>query len=76
MPAASSDALALFGASGDPAHRKIFPTLQVMVKRGHLDAPVIGVAKRDWDVEALRSHVRERSENARPSSWTKSSQTA
>jgi glucose-6-phosphate 1-dehydrogenase len=57
--AARSDALVLFGASGDLAYKKIFPALQAMVKRGHLDVPVIGVATRGWDVGALRDHVRE-----------------
>ncbi len=40
-----SDALVFFGATGDLAYKKIFPALQAMVKRGHLDVPVIGVAK-------------------------------
>jgi glucose-6-phosphate 1-dehydrogenase len=59
MAAARSDALVLFGATGDLAHKKIFPALQAMVKRGHFDVPVIGVAKSGWDIEALRAHVRE-----------------
>ncbi len=45
MAPASSDALVFFGATGDLAHRKIFPALQAMVKRGHLNVPIIGVAK-------------------------------
>ena len=45
-----SDALVFFGASGDLAYKKIFPSLQAMVKRGHLDVPVIGVAKAGWNV--------------------------
>jgi glucose-6-phosphate 1-dehydrogenase len=49
----------LFGATGDLAHKKIFPALHAMVKRGHLDVPIIGVAKSGWDIEALRAHVRE-----------------
>jgi glucose-6-phosphate 1-dehydrogenase len=40
-----SDALVFFGATGDLAYKKIFPALQAMVKRGHLDVPIIGVAK-------------------------------
>ena len=40
-----SDALVFFGATGDLAYKKIFPALQAMVKRGHLNVPVIGVAK-------------------------------
>jgi len=39
-----SDALVFFGATGDFAYRKIFPALQAMQRRGHLDVPVIGVA--------------------------------
>ena len=30
-----SDALVFFGATGDLAYKKIFPALQVMVKREH-----------------------------------------
>ena len=39
-----SDALVFFGATGDLAYKKIFPALQCMVKRGHLNAPVIDAA--------------------------------
>ena len=46
-----SDALVLFGATGDLAHKKIFPSLYAMTKRGHLDVPVIGVASEGWDVD-------------------------
>ena len=45
MPPTPSDALVFFGATGDLAYKKIFPSLQAMVKRGHLNVPVIGVAK-------------------------------
>ena len=45
-----SDALVFFGATGDLAYKKIFPALHAMVKRGHLAAPVIGVAKAGWGV--------------------------
>jgi glucose-6-phosphate 1-dehydrogenase len=54
-----SDALVFFGATGDLAHKQIFPALQAMVKRGHLDAPVIGVAKENWTVEQLRARAKE-----------------
>ena len=40
-----SDALVFFGATGDLAYKKIFPSLQAMVKRGTLNVPVVGVAK-------------------------------
>jgi glucose-6-phosphate 1-dehydrogenase len=39
-----SDVLVLFGVTGDLAYKKIFPALQAMIKRSHLDVPVIGVA--------------------------------
>jgi glucose-6-phosphate 1-dehydrogenase len=54
-----SDALVFFGATGDLAYKKIFPSLQAMVKRGHLDVPVIGVAKAGWTFEQLRARARD-----------------
>ncbi len=54
-----SDALVLFGATGDLAYEQIFPALQAMTRRGHLDVPVICVAKPDWTVEQLRARARE-----------------
>src|SRR5882724_4228486 len=54
-----SDALVFFGATGDLAYKKIFPALQGMVKRGHLEVPVIGVAKASWGVNELRARARE-----------------
>jgi glucose-6-phosphate 1-dehydrogenase len=53
-----SDALVLFGASGDLAYKKIFPALQAMARRGHLDVPVIGVARSDWTLEQFRARAR------------------
>ena len=54
-----SDALVFFGATGDLAHKKIFPALQAMVKHGHLDVPVIGVAKAGWDLDRLKARARD-----------------
>src|SRR5262252_7952859 len=54
-----SDAFVFFGATGDLAYKKIFPALQAMVKRGHLDAPVIGVAKAGWDLEQFRARAKD-----------------
>jgi glucose-6-phosphate 1-dehydrogenase len=53
-----SDVLVLFGATGDLAHKKIFPALYSMVKRGSLNEPVVGIAYDDWTVEKLvaRAH--------------------
>ena len=47
-PLPSSDALVFFGATGDLAHKQIFPALQSMIERGNLNVPVIGVAKAGW----------------------------
>jgi glucose-6-phosphate 1-dehydrogenase len=55
----TSDALVFFGATGDLAYKQIFPALQKMVKRGTLDAPVIGVAKSGWTLEDLRKRARD-----------------
>ncbi len=52
-----SDALVFFGATGDLAYKKIFPALQGMVKRGHLNVPVIGVAKAGWNLDQLRARA-------------------
>ena len=52
-----SDALVFFGATGDLAYKKIFPSLQAMLKRGHLNVPVIGVAKAGWTLDQLRARV-------------------
>src|SRR5579862_8986756 len=52
-----SDALVFFGATGDLAYKKVFPALQAMVKRGHLNVPVIGVAKAGWNLEQLRARA-------------------
>ncbi len=57
MTDSPSDALVFFGATGDLAFKKIFPALQAMVKRGHLNVPVIGVAKERWGLEQLRARA-------------------
>ena len=57
MSAEASDALVFFGATGDLASKKIFPALQAMVKRGHLDVPVIGMGRRP--VEEFQKRLEE-----------------
>jgi glucose-6-phosphate 1-dehydrogenase len=54
-----SDALVFFGATGDLAYKKIFPALQAMVRLGRLNAPVIGVAKADWNLDHLKARARD-----------------
>jgi glucose-6-phosphate 1-dehydrogenase len=57
MSDSHSDAFVFFGATGDLAYKKIFPSLQAMVKRGTLDMPVIGVARSGWNLEQFRSRA-------------------
>src|SRR6266542_3803769 len=57
MSNVQSDAFVFFGATGDLAFKKIFPALQAMVRRGHLDVPVIGVARSAWSLEEFRQRV-------------------
>ena len=54
-----SDAFVFFGATGDLAYKKIFPALQAMLKRGHLDVPVIGVAKAGWNLDQLQARAKD-----------------
>src|SRR5262252_5633537 len=54
-----SDALVFFGATGDLAHKKIFPALQALARHGHLDFPVVGVAKSGWTLAQLIARARD-----------------
>ena len=57
MSASRSDALVLFGVTGDLAYKMIFPALYAMVKRGTLNVPVIGVALPKWSLSRLHERV-------------------
>lgn len=59
----NSDALVFFGATGDLAHKKIFPALQALARRGDLDLPVIGVANAGWTLDQLKARARDSVEN-------------
>jgi glucose-6-phosphate 1-dehydrogenase len=59
MSTSHSDALVFFGATGDLAYKKIFPSLQAMVKKGNLTVPVIGVAKAGWNLDQLRARAQD-----------------
>ena len=56
---AAADAFVFFGATGDLAHKMIFPALYQMVRRGMLDVPVIGVASSNWGLPQLRDYARD-----------------
>jgi glucose-6-phosphate 1-dehydrogenase len=57
MDPKQADALVFFGASGDLAFKKIYPALQEMMRHGHLNVPVIGVARGGWELERFREWV-------------------
>jgi glucose-6-phosphate 1-dehydrogenase len=59
MSKVHSDALVFFGATGDLAYKKIFPALQAMIQRGHLDIPVIGVARKGLSLDQLRARAKD-----------------
>ena len=57
MSNTQSDALVLYGVTGDLAHKMIFPALYAMVKRDVLTVPVIGVAFPQWSLAHLHKRV-------------------
>jgi glucose-6-phosphate 1-dehydrogenase len=56
---AESDALVFFGATGDLAYKKVIPALQTLIQHGHLNVPIVGVAKSGWTLEQMRARVRD-----------------
>jgi len=63
MSATISDALVLFGATGDLAYKKIYPALHGLARRGQFDIPLICVARSGWDVSRMRARIRDSLEN-------------
>jgi glucose-6-phosphate 1-dehydrogenase len=54
-----SDALVLFGFTGDLANKKIFPALYAMARRGELVPRVVGVAGRPLSDDQVHQRVRD-----------------
>ena len=65
MTATRSDALVFFGATGDLAYKQIFPALQALIRHGHLDMPVVGVAKSKWSPDQLKARAKDSLEKTR-----------
>ena len=65
-----ADSVVFFGATGDLAYKKIFPSLYLMQKRGRLDVPVVGVSSREWSDGDLRAYARKSLE-----AWSAATQT-
>ena len=59
-----SDALVLFGATGDLAYKKIFPALYALSKREIFTMPVVGVASPKWSSDQLRQRAMESIRNS------------
>jgi glucose-6-phosphate 1-dehydrogenase len=59
MTVPRSDALVFFGATGDLAYKQIFPALQAMIRHGHLDMPIVGVAKSGWTLDQLNARAKD-----------------
>lgn len=57
MEPVKSDALVLFGATGDLAFKKLLPALYAMERRRTLEVPIVGVASSDWTSERLAQHA-------------------
>ncbi len=58
-PSLPADALVIFGATGDLAHKMIFPALYAMARHGDLNVPVIGVAIEKWSLAQLRKRAQD-----------------
>ncbi|MGH8243600.1 MAG: glucose-6-phosphate dehydrogenase [Steroidobacteraceae bacterium] len=56
--ARDSDALVIFGVTGDLAYRKIIPAAAALIRRGQFTGPVLGVARSDWTLDRLQERVR------------------
>ena len=53
-----SDALVIFGVTGDLAYKKIFPALQSLVTRRQVTVPIIGVGREPMPIEQLIDRAR------------------
>ncbi|WP_153007687.1 glucose-6-phosphate dehydrogenase [Bacillus coahuilensis] len=56
-----SSLIMIFGATGDLAKRKLFPSLYQLYRKGEISKnfAVIGVARRDWSHDTFKSHVKD-----------------
>src|SRR3989442_674199 len=55
----TSDAFVFFGATGDLAYKQVFPALQALTRTGHLEMPIIGMARTNWTLDKLRERARD-----------------
>ena len=55
---APADVLVIFGITGDLAKKMTFRSLYRLERRGLLDCPIVGVARREWSHDELADHAR------------------
>src|ERR1700689_2918146 len=54
-----SDAFVFFGATGDLAHKQIFPSLQGLICDEGFNLPIVGVAKAGWNLDQLKARAKD-----------------
>jgi glucose-6-phosphate 1-dehydrogenase len=54
-----SDAFVFFGATGDLAHKQIFPSLQGLIRDESFNLPIVGVAKAGWNLGQLKDRAKD-----------------
>jgi glucose-6-phosphate 1-dehydrogenase len=59
MPGFESDAFVFLGATGDLAHKQIFPSLQGLIRDEGFDLPIVGVAKAGWNLDQLKARAKD-----------------
>ena len=59
MQAPRSDAIVVFGVTGDLVHKEIFPAIYGLFRDEDVSVPVIGVARSDWSMEQLIDRARD-----------------
>lgn len=59
MSSKLADAFVFFGATGDLAHKQIFPALQALVRDEDFSIPIIGVAKAGWNLDQLKARAKD-----------------
>jgi glucose-6-phosphate 1-dehydrogenase len=62
--ALQSDALVVFGITGDLAYKQIFPALQAMIQKGVLNVPIVGVARSPRTIEQVHARARDSLEHS------------
>ena len=58
MSGVPSDALVIFGVTGDLAYKQIFSSLLGLVRDEGLNVPIVGVAKSGWGLDQLKDHAK------------------